>query len=229
MAMGQSATTTLAERASRFYARGEWASSRAAYMTLARDHTDVAEYWVRSIVSSLMEGNNGKACEETLAGIERKVPVDTIFDGVLDATISLGKNSTFEHYLIDMKETAPWISRVADRCLLRYYVFRDDGAKIVSTAASLLKGTPDNMLFLPSLAYGQLLCGDLTGMAATNRRILELDPKNKDALLYLANYHYYLWEQGAGGEKTAALDYTKRAYQLWKTPKIKQMLEELTK
>ncbi len=224
---GQSVGGTLAERASQFYSRGEWASSRAAYTTLAREHPGVAEYWVRGIVSSLMEGDNRWAREETLAGVDRHVPIDTIFTGVFNATIAQGKCDMYERYLMDLKSTEGWLRRVVDRCLLKYYVFRDDAEKIVSTAKGLLETTPDNMLFLPSLAYGQLLSGDLEGMAATNRHILELDASNIDALLYLANYHYSQWKQGKSGEKEEALKYVSRAERLHKTPQIERMLAEL--
>lgn len=226
---GQSVRGTLAERASQFYSRGEWASSRAAYTTLAREHPGVTDYWVLGIVSSLLEGDKDWARQETLAGVDRHIPIDTIFDGVFNATIAQGKCDMYEHYLLDMKSSEAWLGRVADRCLLKYYMFRDDAEKIVNTASSLLEATPDNMLFLPALAYGQLLSGDLEGMAATNRHILELDSSNIEALLYLANYHYSQWKQGKAGEKERALQYVSRAERQRKTPQIERMLAELKK
>lgn len=220
---------TLAERASQFYSRGEWASSRAAYTTLAREHAGVTEYWVRGIVSSLLDGDSRWAREETLAGVDRHVPIDTIFTGVLNETIAQGKCDMYERYLLDLKSSEAWLGRVVDRCLLKYYMFRDDAEKIVNTATVLLMATPDNMLFLPALAYGQLLSGDMEGMAATNRHILELDSSNIDALLYLANYHYSQWKQGKAGEKEAALKYVSRAERQRKTPQLERMLAELTR
>ena len=225
--MGQSAGVPLAERASQFYARGEWASSLAAYRTLAHDNGTVAAYHVRAIVSALMEKNYSAARDETLAGIDCHVPIDTIFAGVFRESIAQGKCDMYEKYISGMKVSDAWLARVVDRCLLKYYVFRNDPGRIVETATLLLESTPDNMLFLPALAYGQLLSGDLEGMAATSRRILELDSHNLDALLYLANYRYGQWRSGNAEAKAEALEYTSRAERRCKTPQLERMLAEL--
>lgn len=224
---GQKVEMTLAERASNFYTRGEWASSRAAYTTLARENAGTTEYWVRGIVSSLMADDEKWAREETLAGIDSHIPIDTIFEDVFRETISHGKSDMYERYITGLKASDPWLGRVVDRCLLKYYLFRDDAGNIVATATSLLESTPDNLLFLPALAYGQLLSGDMEGMAATNKRILELDSHNLDALLYLANYYYGQWKKGATEMKNEALDYVARAERFCKTPQTERMLAEL--
>ena len=217
----------LAERASQFYSRGEWASSCAAYTTLAREQPKMTEYWVRGIVSALLKGDGQLAREEMLNSVDNHVPIDSVFDGIFNETIAQGKCDMYEHFLLDMKNTERWMGRVINRCLLKYYVFRDDAEKIVSTANVLLATTPDNMLFLPSLAYGQLLSGDMEGMAATNRHILELDSSNVEALLYLANYYYSQWKQGNAEAKDAALKYVSQVERISKTPQIERMLAEL--
>lgn len=218
---------TLEERASQFYDRCECMSSRGAYTTLAREHGSVSQYWVRSVFSLLMEGDEPAAREETMSGIDHHVPIDTIFKGVFEETISHGQSNMYERYLTGLKKSDPWLGRVVDRCLLKYYLFRADAEKIIDTAQSLLEATPENMLFLPALAYGQLLSGDMQGMAATNKKILDLDSSNVDALLYLANYYYGEWKDGDENNKAPALEYVTRAERICKTPQIERMLAEL--
>lgn len=215
-------------RANRFFSYREWMSAGALYTMLLGDDPANITYCSRAIVAAGMLGDSLQQSTLTDQALDAHIPVDSLFTAVERTSFSVGQTSLYEDYLLRTKMRSPWLTRVVDSYLMRYYSYRRDPDGMIAYSRIMLQGNPENELFLYTLAQGYLLDGQTEQALDTYRHIVALNPHSLEAILYLANYYYSL----APGDKAASaqsLAYFLQAESIKPTPYIARAIETLRK
>lgn len=230
-ALAASATDyeALRVKADRFFEQKEWPSAAAMLDLMLDKHPDVASTYGRAIVVAALRGDTVAEMELMNRSIVNYVPFDSTFAAVRSVSFSLGKTNLYEDFLLRTKMSEPWLARTVDAYLMRYYAFRCNPAKMVEYSRLMLKGMPDNVDFLSTLARGLMLDGNAGGAIDTYQRILDIDPGNYDALLEIGNYNYMCWrenksDRAALSRARAALS---QAQTIRATPYVSETLDDI--
>lgn len=230
-ALAASATDyeALRVKADRFFEQKEWPSAAAMLDLMLDKHPDVASTYGRAIVVAALRGDTVAEMELMNRSIVNYVPFDSTFAAVRSVSFSLGKTNLYEDFLLRAKISEPWLARTVDAYLMRYYAFRCNPAKMVEYSRLMLKGMPDNVDFLSTLARGLMLDGNAGGAVDTYQRILDIDPGNYDALLEIGNYNYMCWrenksDRAALSRARAALS---QAQTIRATPYVSETLDDI--
>ncbi len=208
-------------KAERYFAHKEWASASAMYQLMLYEQPEVAETYARAIVAEGMMKNESAQMQYFNTALKNHIPLEKMLKDVRRVSFGCGSTDLYEQFLLVIQSTHPWMSRVMDKYLLDYYSYRCNGPEIVSYSQKMLAGLPDDISYLKYLARGYLLQGDLTNAMSTYRHIIEVDPDNTDALLYLGNYYRQNTD-----ERDKGLEYLRRAYALQPTPYVAKLIRE---
>lgn len=223
-ASSSAATTTpysvLADKANRFFQNKEWASAAAMYTLMLDSRIDSVPVFGNAIVAEGMIGNRDRQLELLNQALNARLPIDSILTATEQASFAIGQTSLYEQFLLSVKTNEPWLTRVIDGYLLRYYNFRDNGPGIVAMSRIMLAGLPDDQRFLYALARGHLLCGEITKAIDVYSKIVSLNPLAYDALLYLGNYY-------ADNDPKKASHFLRRALNIRYTPYVAARLKNL--
>lgn len=210
---------TVRLRADRYFSQNEWPSASAFYTLLLEQDKECTDIFGKAIVSSLMIPDTAAVLRFTNDAIDRHVPFKSLFGTVKSESFSIGLENAYENYLILVKDNYAWMTRTIDNSLMEYYTFRKDGKNMIKYAGIMLEGLPENVNFLSTLAQGYLLDGQTEKAVETYAKILNIEPSNYDALLYLGNYYWNI------NDKAKAKVYFSKAYELRPTPFVKKKLE----
>lgn len=218
----------LAKKERMFYNAREWPGASAMLTLMIAERPSQPDLYGRAIVvQSLMNDTTG-AVDLLSAAMKNKVPFDSVFCNVKKESFELGRSELYEKFLVQVKESHPWLIRTVDGYLLDYYCFRRDGTKMVEFSKIMLEGLPDNTVFLSILAQGYLLEGATEKGILTYRQLLHYNPTDYQATLYLANYYYDRWETTRSDyDFNQAQQFLTRANELKPTPFIRQRLNSL--
>lgn len=208
-------------KADRFFDQKEWAQAAATYYQMLELKPDVAATYGKAIVANAVKGDTIAEMELMVKALNAKVPFDSVLSRVRATSFSLGKSNLYGDFLLRVKDAYPWMRRPIDNYLLRYYIYRHDGAKMMEYSRMMLQGDPANTGFLLSLAQGAMLCGDYPQAIRAYESILAVAPDDYDSLLSLGNYYYM------EGHKEKALTYLKRANAIHPTPHVTSLIASL--
>ena len=211
----------LEAKAQRFFHYKEWSSANAMYVLMLEQQPSNAKTYALSAVANIMAGDTLQALETVPRSMKNEVPFDSLTAQIKAISFSIGRGDLYEHYLLDVKRTFPWLSRVADNYLMKYYAFRQNGPELVKYARMMLAGLPDNHNFLRMLAHGLMLCGDSTGAEQTWLKVISLYPDNYDTMLDLANYY------DAVDNRAEALAWMQKVYAIRPTPYVAERIDFL--
>ena len=170
-----------------------------------------------------------RAGEWANAGRRRGVAVDPLIISVGRESIALGHAGIYERFLKAAAESEPWMSRIVDAALLRYYTARRDPQAIERYARAMLAGQPGAPAWLFALADGQLGQGDI-GAAA--RTWLEIAADSAAVRRYGAPTLQWRSMVDAGlalralGRPDSAATLLRRAYDSRPTPYLKRLLSD---
>ena len=220
---GQNEYQRIENKAQRFFDNEEWASANAMYLLMLEEEPRQVSTYAKSAVSNIMIGDTVQALSMVTRSMKFEVPLDSLLAGIRAVSFSIGRGDLYEHYLLKIKTTYPWFSRVADNYLMQYYAFRQNGPELIEYAETMLEGLPGNRNFLRMLAYGQLISGNNSGALETWHRVMFLYPEDYDTILDLANFY------DATGEKYDALKWMLRAETIHPTPYVSTRISELRK
>lgn len=209
-------------RADRFFSYREWINAGALYTMLLGDHPTNTLYCSRAIVSAGMLGDTLQQTTLTNNALDAHIPVDSLFTAVERTSFSVGQTSLYEEYLLRTRDASPWLARVIDGYLMRYYTYRRNPDGMIRYSRIMLEGNPESEPFLYTLAQGYLIAGRMDDAIATYRRIVELNPESLEALLYLANYY------DSQHNNREALLFFHQAARLSPTPFIDQAIARLS-
>lgn len=215
-----------ATKAARFFRYREWASAGALYSLMLADHPEVADTYGHAIVAAGMLADTAKQADLTAFALASHVPVDSLFTAVEHISFSVGQTSLYEDYLLETKTHTPWLKRIVDAYLMRYYAYRRDPQGMITYSKIMLAGNPDSQQFLYTLAQGYLIDGQTEEALNVYRHIVSLDPNALEALLYLAN-NSLRQAQGNPIARDEALAYFRQAQTIKATPYISDAIARL--
>ncbi|MDE7154631.1 MAG: hypothetical protein K2O00_09370 [Muribaculaceae bacterium] len=219
----------LAKKEQMFYNAREWRGAAAMLSLMIEQRPTLPRLYARAIISSAMTDDSAAAVALLDLAMKNKVPFDSVFTNVKTESFTLGRSDLYENFLIDVKDTHPWLLRTIDNYLLDYYCFRRDGAKMVEFSKIMLEGLPDNTDFLSILAEGYLLKGETEKAMLTFRQVLYFNPSDYNATLYLANYYFNRWVQTLNADdQRNAHRFLTHANELKPTPFVTARLNQLT-
>lgn len=213
-------------RADRFFHYREWVSATALYGVLLDKTPDDTRLYGRAIVAAGMTGDTLRQVQFTDMALKAHVAVDSLFTSVERTSFSVGQTSLYEDYLLTTRRHEPWLARIIDSYLMRYYTYRRDPDGMIAYSRLMLEGNPESLSLLYTLAQGLLLKGDTESALITYRKILELNPESLEALLYLANY-YDQFSQADTGAAQEALSFFSAAANITTTPYIQSAISRL--
>lgn len=221
----------LKERADRFFSQKEWRQAVATYELMLDERPDVPETYGRAIVANGMHSDMNAETALMEKALDHHVPFDSVFSRVREFSFSLGKAVIYEDFLKGVREKYPWMKRTVDAQLLNYYTFRRNGKMMDSYSKAMLAGNSDNVKFRSLQAEGYVFQGLIPRAMQAYRDVLDADPDNIEALLYLGNwYAIRAREQGntnAAEDRGMAAHYLSRAYSLRPTPYVASLLKDL--
>lgn len=217
---------TIATRAARFFHYQEWASAGALYSIMLAEHPEVVSTYGHAIVAAGMLADTAKQADLTAFAFESHIPIDSLFSSVEKTSFSIGQTSLYEQYLLYTKSHTPWLTRIVDAKLMRYYSFRRDPKGMIEYSKIILAGNPNSLQFLYSLAQGYLLNNQTEEAIDVYKRILSIDDYSLEALLYLANYNLDLAESDPQALDKAIAYFTK-AQKISPSPHIDASLSRL--
>lgn len=213
-------------KAARFFHYREWASAGALYTVLIGDNPGETLFYGRAIVAAGMLGDSTQQMALTHTAMNAHIPVDSLFTSVERTSFSVGQTSLYEHYLLLTKAREPWLTRIVDGYLMRYYTYRRDPQGMIDYSLIMLSGNPSNESFLYTLAQGYLIAGRTDDAIATYLKIITLNPRAYEAMLYLANY-YALRAESDPLARSEAISYFRMAQAEKATPFVEQALSRL--
>jgi tetratricopeptide (TPR) repeat protein len=209
------------ERAVRSFDNKEWANAAALYGLLLTERPTVESNYGRAIVAYSMLSDSAACVDIFERAMAHGVAVDSLFNTVKTSSFTIGKGEIYADFLYLCRRDAPWVARAVDNKLLQWYIYRADGEMIIKYADTMLSGLPDSIEYLSDLAYGYSLQGEHSKAAETWQRILTIAPDDYDTLIKLGNYYILT------NDRTAALEYLKRAQSLRPTPYLSSEIEKL--
>lgn len=210
-------------KANRFFDQKEWAQAAATYYQMLDVHPEVAATYGRAIVANAVRGDTIAEMELMVKALNNKIPFDSVLSRVRATSFELGKSNLYGDFLLRVRDAYPWMRRPMDNYLLRYYIYRQDGVKMMEYSRMMLQGAPGNRGFLLSLAQGAMLCGEFECGVDAYMEILRLDPSDYDALLALGNYYYIEKQPGK------ARQYLERANREHPTPHVASLLDAISR
>lgn len=216
----------LAARAARFFHYREWSSAEAMYTLLIQKRPDRCDSYSHAIVAAGMLNDTLNTSRLTISALNARIPVDSLFSDVEKISFSIGRTSLYEKYLLFTQRDQPWLSRIIDTYLMRYYSYRRYGPGMVRYSRAILERLPDDINALYTLAQGYLITGKTAQAIATYSHITALDPNAYLALLYLGNY-YASQSDTNPDARTKALIYLNQAHRLRPTPYTEKLLRTL--
>ena len=216
-------------KALRFYNQQEWASASAMfYLLIEEDDATVSDY-AHAIVAAEMQNDTASAMSLTEKSIAFEIAIDSSFYHVRQLSFAQGMTGMYENYLLQVKQYIPWMRRVADSYLMDYYTFRNNGPMMISYSELMLKGLPNDVRFLSTLARGYLIENQTDKAIETYLQILEVDPGNYKTMLILGNYYYDLYRANPDNieYKNDAVKYLTDASAIQTTPYVQNLLHSL--
>ncbi len=223
MAASAADYSTIAEKATRFYADGDWAGASAMYSLLIDERPDDPGLYAHAIVADGMRGDSLAQMALMRGAIAHHVPFDSVFSAVETCSFAQGRADIYEGFLLSLRRAEPWLQRTVDARLLRYYAFRRYPAETERYAGIMLRGLPDNEDYLYLLAGAYVTAGDMAKAEEVYKRIVSLNPRAYVALLYLGN------RAADTGDTVAAIDYLRRASAIKATPYVVRRLAALSR
>ncbi len=188
--MAVSSYTSIEGKAQRFFQHQEWGSALAMYDLMLSDKPIVNTFNHAIVVAGILDKKD-QQMELMLKTENMGIPLDSVFNGVRDISISLVKPELYVDFLNLVKSEQPWLARNINTHLLNYYTFRGDYAGTIEVANILLATTPNNIEYLSDVANAYMMMGNFEYFRLTTDRIIQIDPQNRDALLAMGNYYFY--------------------------------------
>lgn len=211
----------LKTKAERFFDNKEWASAEAMYQLMNEQRPSIASDYASGIVAAGMRGDSVAQLRFFDKALTKHIPFDSLFNIVEKRSFSIGSTSLYERFLLMVPNHYAWLRRNVEARLMKYYAFRRDGDGVVEYAKVMLKGLPGDVGFTMLLGEGYMQLGDYNKAMECFQHIVEKDPDNFDALVYLGLFY------ADNGQTDRGRGYLERAMEVNPTPYLEKRLSEL--
>lgn len=224
----------LERRLGQFFSHAEWTNAAVTAERMIRVKPDITDTYATGIVAAGMANEHDLQMQLAHSAMQNEIQVDSLFNTVRARSFDIGHSDLYEHFVLDLSERYPWMSRMAGVRLLNYYDYRNNGPMMCRRALALLQASPNDTRMLAILARGYLL-QDMTSEAiSVYHHILTLNPSDITSLLYLGNYYADRAEANTDAltddpdaDRDRAIQYLEHADQLAPAPYITQRLDRL--
>ncbi|WP_455498722.1 tetratricopeptide repeat protein [Coprobacter sp.] len=168
----------------------EWGEALSMYNILLAENPKEVKLYVSSVVAaSYLEAPQSIMHYVELS--ERNgVPLDSLFVGVDALTMKLQKSKMYENMLLLIKREQPWLKKLINTYLIRFYRFRNEAPHIVEISDELLTMFPDDERLLKLKGDALLEQGEDVKSFDCYKQIYRKDSTNRDALIFLGNFIY---------------------------------------
>lgn len=207
-------------KANRLFEQRDWPSAQAMYELMLSERPDSTDTYAHAIVVAQMRADSVRAVDLLERAMSHSVGVQPLFDRVRSVAFSIGRARIYPDFLRLAVKELPWLARPVERLMLQYYLFRDNGPKVVEYGLLMTDGLPDDVGFLADLSRGYMLSADYDSAVACWKRILDLDPNNYLTLINLGNYYLLINRPDLG------LPYLERANNLRSTPYLESIIHD---
>jgi len=196
--------SALAAKADRAFINSEWSGASALYMLLSDKNPSAPLPYARLIIAQEMRSDS-LGCTATMErALANAVPLDSILEPARSAAFTLKRPELYEKLLLRLQNSLPYLHRVLDIRLLRYYTLRRDPDLMAAYSRRMLAGNPRDIDALATLAEAAMMTGDMPAAIAGWEKILEISPDNYQALAALATVL-------ADSDREKAAGYARRA------------------
>ena len=183
----QTADKALADKADRAFVNREWAGASALYMLLSDKEPSAGLPYGRLIVAQEMRADTAGSAASIERALSHSVPLDSVLEPLRAEAFTLSRPGLYEDFLLRIQKRLPYLHRVIDIRLLRYYTLRRDPVKMADYSRRMLAGNPADTDAIATIADAAVMEGDTDAAIAAWERILAIDPANYNALAALAN------------------------------------------
>lgn len=222
-AAAQISFQSAAVKAQRYFDNREWANASALYTMMLHEQPNTCGLYGKAIVVTSILNDTIRSQDLLRQALSYNVPLDSVMSDVRKYSFVAKEPRLYEKFLLRSARENEWMRRAINTQLLKYYTFRSDGTEMERYALMMLKGSPDNISFLLTLAQAYMIQGQTAAAVDTWQKIAAANPDNYDVLINLANYY------SLSDRPSEALPLYVRAYDLYPTPYVQAAITRLTR
>lgn len=214
------ADNSLGAKAARAFDNEEWAGAAALYMLLADKTPEAALPYARLMIAQEMRADTAGSIATMERALANAVPLDSVLTPAREAAFALMRPDMYEALLLRLQRSLPYLHRVLDIRLLRFYNMRRNTEGMTAYSRKMLAGNPADTEALATLADAAVMNGDMDAAKAYWTKILEYKPDHYLALASLTNTL-------ADTDPAAAADYARRALAIRPNTTLRKLLDKL--
>ena len=180
----------LYRKAETHFENREWSEALSMYNILLIENPKEVKLYVSSVVAASYKEAPQSVMHYVELSERNGVSLDSLFIGVNALTMAHRKSKIYENMLLLIKKEQPWLKKLINTYLLRFYRFRNDAPRIVEISDELLEMFPDDERLLKLKGDALLEQGEELQSFDCYKRIYQKDSTNRDALIFLGNFMY---------------------------------------
>ena len=168
----------------------EWAEALSMFNILLTENPKEVDLYVASIVAASYQDMPQSVMHYVELSERNGVSLDSLFVGVDALTMSHRQSEMYENMLLLIKKEQPWLKKLINTYLIRFYRFRNNAPRIVEVSDELLEMFPLDKRLLK--LKGDALLGQGESLSAFDcyEQIYRQDSTDQDALIFLGNFLY---------------------------------------
>lgn len=180
----------LYRKAETHFKNREWSEALSMYNILLAENPKEVKLYVSSIVAASYQEAPQSVMHYVELSERNGVSLDSLFVGVNALTMAHQKSRMYEDMLLLIKKEQPWLRKLINTYLIRFYRFRNDAPRVVEVSDELLEMFPDDETLLKLKGDALLEQGKDMLSVECYKRIYQKDSTNRDALIFLGNFMY---------------------------------------
>lgn len=208
-----------AKKAERYFNNREWRNAQAILQIMSTQRPEVADTYSRGMVVAAMCNDTISEIDFLERALKAGIDPDTVFNNVETISFSIGQTDLYECSMLLAQSVRPELSKLLERRLLDYYIFRRDGEGMIGYSRRLLDSKESECADCRlTEAIGFMFTGEIDKAESAFQQIVENSPDSKQAyqaLLYLAFM---------SDNDSQRVEMLRRAYQMNPTPYVGKLL-----
>ena len=129
----------LYRKAETHFENREWSEALSMYNILLIENPKEVKLYVSSVVAASYKEAPQSVMHYVELSERNGVSLDSLFVGVNALTMAHRKSEIYENMLLLIKKEQPWLKKLINTYLLRFYRFRNDAPRIVEISDELLE------------------------------------------------------------------------------------------
>lgn len=151
-----------------------------------------ADVYALAVLSFVQNNDSEKAVQIIRLSAQRGVDIDNVFGQMRQISISSGMPGIFEKISVLLKKSEEIYSGISGKYLLQFYLDSRNYEKANLLLDDLLRINPASIENLSTLALVYQSQGRDSLAVETYKKVVELDPLNFDANVFIGTYYYLI-------------------------------------